>query len=66
MVKDHLLPVLSGGPRGTVLGPILFILFVNDMKECIKHSKVRLFADDTRIMKEIMCSGDVAKKILVP
>ena len=31
------------------------------MEECIKHSKVRLFADDTRILKEITCSGDVAK-----
>ena len=44
---------ISGVPQGSVLGPILFILFVNDMKDCVKYSIIRLFADDTRILKGI-------------
>ena len=40
--------VFSGVPQGSVLGPLLFLLFVNDLPSVIK-SHIRMFADDTKI-----------------
>ena len=45
--------VLSGVPQGTVLGPLLFIIFINDIYESVKYSLARSFADDTRLTKAI-------------
>ena len=40
-----MVPVTSGVPQGTVLGPLLFISFINEIVDGIS-SKIRLFADD--------------------
>jgi len=49
--------VKSGIPQGSVLGPILFLLFINDMPRVV-NSVIKLFADDTKIYREISSEDD--------
>ena len=53
-------PVTSGVPQGSVLGPILFLIFINDISDRIT-SNIRLFANDTIIYRNIKNTEDAEK-----
>lgn len=48
----------SGVPQGSHLGPLLFILSVNDVGSFINHSNIKIYADDMKIFKKITSMGD--------
>ena len=54
---SELSPVKSGVPQGTVLGPLLFLIHINDLPDCV-DSRVRLFADDCLVYREISSQDD--------
>ena len=56
-MKSDLATVLSGIPQGSVLGPILFVIYVNDLPEVVKCGTY-LFADDTKIFQQITTKED--------
>ena len=51
MVKSEynsdIMPIDGGVPQGSVLGPLIFLVYTNDLPTAIQHNKVHHFADDT-------------------
>ena len=52
-------PVKSGIPQGSVLGPVLFIVFINDLPEVVKSTSL-IFADDTKIFNNADSEDSIA------
>ena len=57
--SDTLL-VTSGVPQGSILGPALFLLYVNELPDVISSSQVAMFADDTKVFKAIKSADDAS------
>jgi len=66
-ISSHLENISCGVPQGSILGPILFLIYINDMHNAVPERNIKLFADDANIFihsKTIQTTVDLTKRCI--
>ena len=56
-------PILTAVPQGPLLGPLLFLININDLCKCVEYSETYHFADDTNMLQSHSPLETLAKRM---
>ena len=62
--KSTLKRVTCGVPQGSILGPLPFVICMNDLPACVKDVNVTMYADDTSLDKVIRTSQELREEVV--
>ena len=57
-------PITYGAPQGSILGPLLFIIDMNDLPSCVKEAEITMYADDTSLYKAFRTAQDLSDELI--
>ena len=55
--------IISGVPQGSNIGPLLFLLYINDFPYCLKYTRANMFADDTNLTTASLNKEELQRRL---